>query len=171
MHGSGGKTGLLKELAPAAIRYGLARIDEPGRQFPSKLLERRPILPHDRNFSPTLNSFSTELFAMPMPVSLTEISMISSSVLLVLIVTVPFLLVNLTAFDIKFNKIEFIILSSAYACIGAAAVLIIAIPFCSLLFLSVCTFSAIRSDNENSFGRSEERRVGKECRSRWSPYH
>ena len=28
-------------------------------------------------------------------------------------------------------------------------------------------------DKENSFGseRSEERRVGKECRSRWSPYH
>ena len=24
---------------------------------------------------------------------------------------------------------------------------------------------------ENDFGRSEERRVGKECRSRWSPYH
>ena len=24
---------------------------------------------------------------------------------------------------------------------------------------------------ENSFERSEERRVGKECRSRWSPYH
>ena len=23
----------------------------------------------------------------------------------------------------------------------------------------------------SSFGRSEERRVGKECRSRWSPYH
>ena len=23
----------------------------------------------------------------------------------------------------------------------------------------------------NSTGRSEERRVGKECRSRWSPYH
>ena len=23
----------------------------------------------------------------------------------------------------------------------------------------------------NSEGRSEERRVGKECRSRWSPYH
>src|SRR5256885_7360872 len=23
----------------------------------------------------------------------------------------------------------------------------------------------------DSFGRSEERRVGKECRSRWSPYH
>src|SRR5260221_10489269 len=24
---------------------------------------------------------------------------------------------------------------------------------------------------ENDFPRSEERRVGKECRSRWSPYH
>ena len=23
----------------------------------------------------------------------------------------------------------------------------------------------------NIYGRSEERRVGKECRSRWSPYH
>ena len=26
-------------------------------------------------------------------------------------------------------------------------------------------------NNSNHFGRSEERRVGKECRSRWSPYH
>ena len=25
--------------------------------------------------------------------------------------------------------------------------------------------------NPNEEGRSEERRVGKECRSRWSPYH
>src|SRR5688572_33168365 len=25
--------------------------------------------------------------------------------------------------------------------------------------------------NESDEGRSEERRVGKECRSRWSPYH
>ena len=28
-----------------------------------------------------------------------------------------------------------------------------------------------RSDHLRSFLRSEERRVGKECRSRWSPYH
>ena len=27
------------------------------------------------------------------------------------------------------------------------------------------------TDDENAAGRSEERRVGKECRSRWSPYH
>src|ERR1035441_5160700 len=26
-------------------------------------------------------------------------------------------------------------------------------------------------DNARGLGRSEERRVGKECRSRWSPYH
>ena len=26
-------------------------------------------------------------------------------------------------------------------------------------------------DNEETLFRSEERRVGKECRSRWSPYH
>ena len=29
----------------------------------------------------------------------------------------------------------------------------------------------IRKDNLDKFKRSEERRVGKECRSRWSPYH
>ena len=27
------------------------------------------------------------------------------------------------------------------------------------------------ADNEKEHARSEERRVGKECRSRWSPYH
>src|SRR2546430_4747207 len=27
------------------------------------------------------------------------------------------------------------------------------------------------SDSTNTVARSEERRVGKECRSRWSPYH
>ena len=26
-------------------------------------------------------------------------------------------------------------------------------------------------DNRKTLSRSEERRVGKECRSRWSPYH
>ena len=26
-------------------------------------------------------------------------------------------------------------------------------------------------NTENQLSRSEERRVGKECRSRWSPYH
>ena len=31
-----------------------------------------------------------------------------------------------------------------------------------------CVFD---DDKVNEFVRSEERRVGKECRSRWSPYH
>src|SRR3712207_9160368 len=29
----------------------------------------------------------------------------------------------------------------------------------------------VHLDDEGSRARSEERRVGKECRSRWSPYH
>ena len=37
-------------------------------------------------------------------------------------------------------------------------------------------FEVLRADPDNlfdspEFKRSEERRVGKECRSRWSPYH
>ena len=31
--------------------------------------------------------------------------------------------------------------------------------------------SVEQRDNPDLRGRSEERRVGKECRSRWSPYH
>ena len=37
--------------------------------------------------------------------------------------------------------------------------------------LKIRTFSADNAINPNSRSRSEERRVGKECRSRWSPYH
>ena len=47
---------------------------------------------------------------------------------------------------------------------------------------AVCMFNENRHSNlpmykvsgegvEKEIGRSEERRVGKECRSRWSPYH
>src|SRR5690554_2771376 len=32
-------------------------------------------------------------------------------------------------------------------------------------------FKYIRNITGHPFGKSEERRVGKECRSRWSPYH
>ena len=31
--------------------------------------------------------------------------------------------------------------------------------------------SPLNNNKENGLYRSEERRVGKECRSRWSPYH
>ena len=33
------------------------------------------------------------------------------------------------------------------------------------------TFEEITTDKPEKLTRSEERRVGKECRSRWSPYH
>ena len=39
-----------------------------------------------------------------------------------------------------------------------------------LIVVLICS-SLIISDVEHLFMRSEERRVGKECRSRWSPYH
>ena len=36
-----------------------------------------------------------------------------------------------------------------------------------------CTYTNAEyySESSSKVGRSEERRVGKECRSRWSPYH
>ena len=39
-----------------------------------------------------------------------------------------------------------------------------------LLSNGTCRFIVFDFDNHEK-GRSEERRVGKECRSRWSPYH
>ena len=39
---------------------------------------------------------------------------------------------------------------------------------CLLPSMASCLIAVYRSTREN---RSEERRVGKECRSRWSPYH
>src|ERR1039457_3778599 len=37
--------------------------------------------------------------------------------------------------------------------------------------MSVTSFTRSSSNASNAKCRSEERRVGKECRSRWSPYH
>ena len=38
-------------------------------------------------------------------------------------------------------------------------------------FLVLLVFTAASAYAKKSPVRSEERRVGKECRSRWSPYH
>ena len=35
----------------------------------------------------------------------------------------------------------------------------------------MCALAGNREGNPGTRSRSEERRVGKECRSRWSPYH
>ena len=45
----------------------------------------------------------------------------------------------------------------------------IAMVVVTLLANSTCAFIAHQAEMPES--RSEERRVGKECRSRWSPYH
>ena len=39
------------------------------------------------------------------------------------------------------------------------------------LLEDVKTYCRIEDDDMDVAERSEERRVGKECRSRWSPYH
>ena len=51
MHGLGGIAGLLHQLAPAGVGGVLALVDHAGRQFPGEALQRRTVLPHDRNFS------------------------------------------------------------------------------------------------------------------------
>ena len=43
------------------------------------------------------------------------------------------------------------------------------VPFC-LRRCGYCDFNTYTAVDLGG-GRSEERRVGKECRSRWSPYH
>src|SRR3989442_8772045 len=48
-------------------------------------------------------------------------------------------------------------------------------PIATLILVLVTLFAAYpvysRVAEQSPNGRSEERRVGKECRSRWSPYH
>ena len=43
-------------------------------------------------------------------------------------------------------------------------------PFATALAAELNT-EIISADSRQIYRRSEERRVGKECRSRWSPYH
>src|SRR5262249_35916130 len=51
VHGARAKARLFQKLAPATFGGILALVDEARRQFPAIGLERRPVLPHDRNFS------------------------------------------------------------------------------------------------------------------------
>ena len=43
--------------------------------------------------------------------------------------------------------------------------------FAVLLVFSMLLSGCTGKNNSKDSSRSEERRVGKECRSRWSPYH
>ena len=40
-----------------------------------------------------------------------------------------------------------------------------------IIILLMCITPLVIAENGIEIVRSEERRVGKECRSRWSPYH
>ena len=46
-----------------------------------------------------------------------------------------------------------------------------ATKFYNLMMMYRCAIREIQTKLEVLDDRSEERRVGKECRSRWSPYH
>ena len=50
-------------------------------------------------------------------------------------------------------------------------VLSVVIAGLGLIFLDEMLYFFGATDGNIDFARSEERRVGKECRSRWSPYH
>src|SRR2546429_6123419 len=63
-----------------------------------------------------------------------------------------------------------IAMGERYISSSLTAILIATMPlFVALLSLRLST--ADQPTGLRLFGRSEERRVGKECRSRWSPYH
>ena len=55
------------------------------------------------------------------------------------------------------------------AAIGGLSVLSLSAPTAALAISCLPAGSCV--DKQCANGRSEERRVGKECRSRWSPYH
>ena len=66
------------------------------------------------------------------------------------------------------EKRGLVALSCALAALSAALMLM---PFLSVYFiLGELLEHGVRAGNAGD-DRSEERRVGKECRSRWSPYH
>ena len=50
-------------------------------------------------------------------------------------------------------------------------IITIAIATCLIMTTTLYFFASQRKSLNDAAGRSEERRVGKECRSRWSPYH
>ena len=56
--------------------------------------------------------------------------------------------------------------------IMTGAVLLGVLGYLCAIFLTILAGQGLlKGLGENTFFRSEERRVGKECRSRWSPYH
>ena len=69
------------------------------------------------------------------------------------------------------KKILYIIFGCISFGLGAVGAVLPVLPtFPFLIFAAFC-FARSSKKLDKWFKRSEERRVGKECRSRWSPYH
>ena len=85
------------------------------------------------------------------------------------------------SFDTKshFTIVVFLLIGTLITCIvqSSAAVMAITILLCSTgvlpIYLGIALVMGenIGTTATANLARSEERRVGKECRSRWSPYH
>ena len=54
---------------------------------------------------------------------------------------------------------------------GSNAIKIVSLALGLLMSVFLFARIAFELSFDNFYHRSEERRVGKECRSRWSPYH
>ena len=61
---------------------------------------------------------------------------------------------------------------SVFSTVFLALVAVLAVEIAMLLLsFTLSGFTSRLNSNAEQILRSEERRVGKECRSRWSPYH
>src|ERR1043166_1448024 len=69
------------------------------------------------------------------------------------------------------KRVEFARMRTAWALIGIAAGGVAIAPHLPAQDLTRSRQTAIVTAAARLAPRSEERRVGKECRSRWSPYH
>ena len=71
----------------------------------------------------------------------------------------------------EFNKKKVTDFLSNNAIVILLVLLVLFVGFTRKGFFSGPNYSNIITNVTPRFIRSEERRVGKECRSRWSPYH
>src|SRR5256885_2023214 len=80
-------------------------------------------------------------------------------------------IVQLGSFGLPSSNTYFIAKDQAHFRAAAINSLVFALFAGSILALGLGAVASSRPDWFGSDSRSEERRVGKECRSRWSPYH
>ena len=78
----------------------------------------------------------------------------------------------LSAYGVVWSIVHGVFCLNAWAGIAVASVLVFYCLAGTTLIREVReVFRACDGSVEEERSRSEERRVGKECRSRWSPYH